>query len=254
MIDAGTLAAELHRARLTRIPTTPLTSRHPDLSTKEAYAVQERGIELRISDGESIVGGKLGFTSRAMQEAMGVESPNYGWLTGEMLVHDRTIHPDTLIHPKVEPEIGFLLTSDLPRDCTPEDVLEATSAVFPCLEVVDSRFRDFVFAPMDNIADNSSAGMLVIGDAAVDPDGLNLARLGVVLRVDGRVAHTAAGAASLDHPAEAVAWMARETRTRGLLAGDLVISGGLTAPVDLAAGMIVRVEVDRIGEAWLRVE
>lgn len=247
------LAKELHEARLARSEVETITSRVPDLDVEMAYAIQERGIEMRLADGETIVGGKLGFTSLAMQRAMGVDSPNYGWLTNSMLIHDRIVQLDRLIHPKVEPEIGFLLGADLPRDCSAEDVLATSAAVFPCLEVVDSRFRDFKFKPLDNIADNSSAGRLVVGDAAVSPEDIDLAHLGVVLRVDGQVAHTAAGAAALDDPAEAVAWMARETRGRGLRAGDLVISGGLTAPVDLAAGTVVSVEIDRIGEARFRV-
>jgi 2-keto-4-pentenoate hydratase len=254
MIDARALAAELHQARLTRSEIEPLTARVPHLDLETAYAIQERGIEMRVAANETIVGGKLGFTSLAMQRAMGVDSPNYGWLTGAMLIQDRCVPLDDLIHPKVEPEIGFLLGSDLPRDCTSADVLEAATAVFPCLEVVDSRFRDFVFKPLDNVADNSSAGMLVVGDAAVDPTAMDLARVGVVVRVNGEVTHTAAGAAALDDPAEAVAWMAREARTRGLHAGDMVISGGLTSPIDLERGMIVSVDIDRIGEARFRVE
>ncbi|MEA1902855.1 MAG: fumarylacetoacetate hydrolase family protein [Actinomycetota bacterium] len=251
--ETDRLADELHRARLIRTEVDTLTSRVPGLDLDRAYEVQNRGIELRREGGDAVVGGKLGFTSRAMQRAMGVDSPNYGWLTGSMLVHDHMVHLEELIHPKVEPEIGFLLRADLPRDCTAADVLEATTAVFPCLEIVDSRFRDFRFEILDNIADNSSAGLLVVGDAAVAPTDLDLARLGVVLSVDGDVVHTAAGAAALDDPAEAVAWMARRARTRGLLAGDLVISGGLTAPVDLDRGMLVRAQIDRIGEARFRV-
>ena len=170
-----------------------------------------------------------------------------------MLIHDRVVHLDQLIHPKVEPEIGFLLGADLQPDCSAEDVLEATVGVFPCLEIVDSRFRDFQFEPLDNIADNSSAGMLVVGDAAVKPAGLDLRRVGAVMRANGQVVNTAAGAAALDDPAEAVAWMARSARTRGLRAGDLVISGGLTRPIDLEGGMLVSVEIDRIGKANFRV-
>ena len=124
MIDAGALAAELHQARLTRSEIEPLTARVPHLDLETAYAVQEHGIEMRVAANETIVGGKLGFTSLAMQRAMGVDSPNYGWLTGAMLIQDRCVPLDGLIHPKVEPEIGFLLGSDLPRDCTSADVLE----------------------------------------------------------------------------------------------------------------------------------
>jgi 2-keto-4-pentenoate hydratase len=190
-----------------------------------------------------------------MQKAMGVDRPNYGWLTDAMLVHDRVVAMDRVIHPKVEPEIAFLLAADLDGSADAANVIAATAALVPCLEVVDSRFVDFRFALEDNIADDSSAALVVLGDAAVAPDGIDLRTCGVVLTVNGEVAHTAAGAAALDHPAAAVAWMARAVAEgRGLRAGDIVISGGLTAPVDLAPGMAVRVDIDHIGSASFRTE
>jgi 2-keto-4-pentenoate hydratase len=222
-----------------------LTGEEPDLGIGDAYAIQEAGIQLRLENGERVIGGKLGFTSRAMQQAMGVDHPNYGWLTDAMLIHDGVVPLDQLIHPKAEPEIAFLLGADLPPPVSTEQALAATAAVLPCLEVVDSRYVDFRFRAFDNIADNSSAGFLALG-APSPPDGLRLDLLGVTVWVDGALRFTAAGAAALDHPAGAVAWMANHCR-RGLKAGDLVISGGLTPPVDLPPGAVVTAEFDRIG-------
>ncbi len=255
VVEAGELAAELHSARNDRQTIVPMTSRHPGFSPDEAYRVQAEGIRLRVADGETVVGGKLGFTSHAMQRAMGVDSPNYGWLTDAMLIHDRIVRLGEFIHPKVEPEIAFLLGDDLGPEATAGGVLAATTVVMPCLEVVDSRYHDFRFAAADNIADNSSAGAVILGDVAVSPTSVDLRTCGVVVRIDGAVAHTAAGAAALDDPAAAVAWMARAVAggERPLRKGDIVISGGLTAPVDLAAGMMVSVEIDRIGSAQFRV-
>ncbi len=249
------LAGELHAARRQRTTVATITSREDRFTLEDAYAVQAAGIELRRGDGESVVGGKLGFTSLAMQRAMGVDSPNYGWLTDAMLVHDRIVRVGRLIHPKVEPEIAFLLGADLDGDVTAADVIAASTAVVPCLEVVDSRYHHFRFQAYDNIADNSSAGLVVLGDAAAPPRGIDLRTCGVVVAVDGEVRHTAAGAAVLDDPAAAVAWMGRAVARgpRPLRAGDLVISGGLTAPVDLAPGMSVAVTIDHIGSARLRV-
>lgn len=248
------LAAELHQARLDHREVDTITGRYPDLGLEGAYAVQEAGIDLREEDGETVVGGKLGFTSVAMQRAMGVDQPNYGWLTDAMLIHDRVVDRDRLIHPKTEPEIAFLLGDDLPGEVTAGDVLDATAAVIPCLEVVDSRFVAFRFELEDNIADNSSAALLVLGDVATPIAGFDLRTCGVVLSVNGEVVHTAAGAAALDDPAEAVAWMANAVSgSRGLRSGDIVISGGLTPPVDLEAGMALSVEIDHIGTASMRV-
>lgn len=254
-MNTNVIGEALHEARLTRVPIVPITSHYPTMSRRDAYAIQGCGIDLRVDDGETIVGGKLGFTSLAMQRAMGVDSPNYGWLTDAMLVHDRVVRLDGLIHPKVEPEIAFLLGEDLEGGTTAADVLRATVAVMPCLEVVDSRFVGFEFLALDNIADDSSAGKVVLGDAAVGVGEIDLSMCGVVLSVDGVVTHTAAGAAALDDPAEAVAWMARHVAatSRSLRAGDIVISGGLTSPVDLAPGAFVRVDIDHLGAASFRV-
>ena len=252
---AASLAGELHEARLRRRTVTTITPRTPGFGPEDAYAVQAAGIELRVAAGETIVGGKLGFTSLAMQRAMGVDAPNYGWLTDAMLIHDRVVPIGELIHPKVEPEIAFLLADDLGRETNAADVVAATAAVVPCLEVVDSRYHGFRFLAADNIADNSSAGRVVLGDAAVGPDEIDLRTCGVAVSVNGAVALTAAGAAALDDPAEAVAWMARAVAAsaRPLRRGDIVISGGLTSPVDLEPGMMVSVAIDRIGAAHLRV-
>jgi 2-oxo-3-hexenedioate decarboxylase len=222
------------------------------MSLDDAYAIQEAGIELRLADGERIVGGKLGFTSRAMQRAMNVHHPNYGWLTNAMLVHDGIVDLDRFIHPKVEPELAFLLGHDLDPPVSLFDVLEATAAIIPCLEVVDSRYVGFRFGPLDNIADNSSAGAVLLG-SPTSAGAVTLPLVGVVVECDGLLHDTATGAAALDHPAAAVAWMVNNNRSAlRLRAGDLVISGGLTSPVDLAVGTVVTAEFDRLGSVTLR--
>jgi 2-keto-4-pentenoate hydratase len=252
--DVEAMATELYRARLTREPVPTFTGRRGGLDTAQAYAVQARGIELREADGEAVVGGKLGFTSAAMRAAMGVDSPNYGWLTDAMLVDGHDVDLGALIHPKVEPEIAFVLARDLEGPgVTAADVLAATGALAPCLEVVDSRYVGFRFAAADNIADDSSAGRVVLGEP-VPMDRLSdvdLRLLGCVVSVDGELVHTAAGAAAHGDPAEAVAWMANACGRR-IATGAVVISGGLTSPVDLTGGRTVGVEVDRLGTAHLR--
>lgn len=246
-----TLAKELHAARQGRHTLPAVSEQHPGFDGAAAYATQAAGIRLRVEDGEQIVGGKLGFTSKAMQRAMSVPSPNYGWLTDAMLVHDGVVRLGELIHPKVEPEIAFLLDRDLSPPVTAAEVLRATAAVLPCLEVVDSRWNDFRFGPLDNIADNSSAGRVVLGDP-VDPAGVDLSLVGCVLTIDGMLVETAAGAAALDHPAAAVAWMANNAN-EPLRAGHVVISGGLTGPPALEPGMAVRCVIDRLGDVEFRV-
>ncbi len=206
---------------------------------------------MRIAEGERVVGAKLGFTSRAMQRAMGVSHPNYGVLTDSMLMTG-TVPLGRLIHPKVEPEIAFLIGDEIRPPASAFDVVTRTERLIPCLEVVDSRFIGFRFAAYDNIADNSSAAYFCLGDPQ-PLDGVDLRLVGVVLFADGELRETAAGAAVLDHPARAVAWLVN-TRGEPLSPGQVVLSGGLTAPVDLRPGMEVVAEFDRLGSVRITVE
>jgi len=255
--DVERFAERLHRAERRREPTEPLTDERPDLTDEDAYEIQAALLRRRLVEGEEVVGAKLGFTSRAMHEALGVDRPNHGWLTDRMLLDDGVVGPDELIHPKVEPEIGFLLRRDLGgAPVTVGDVLDATAAVFPCLEVVDSRYRGFRFQGPDNTADNSSAARVVVGAAIGRPDRVDLARVGVVSSVDGVPVATGAGAAAAGHPVAAVAWLARRLAARGaaLPRGSIVISGGLTAPVDLRLGTVVRASFAALGAVSVRME
>jgi 2-oxo-3-hexenedioate decarboxylase len=255
--SARDLAAELHTARLDRRPVERITDRVAGFGEADAYAVQEAGIALRSAAGEHVMGAKLGFTSVAMQRAMGVDSPNYGWLTDAMALDNREVPLGALIHPKVEPEIGFVLGHDLDGPAvTATEVMMSTAALVPCLEIVDSRYRRFEFSAFDNIADDSSAGFVITGAPLPVAPGIDLRTVGVVVTSDGETVHAAAGAAVLEHPAAAVAWLVRRLAAvgRGLEAGWLVISGGLTGPVNLIAGRTVRAEIDRIGDVELRCE
>ncbi len=206
-IDHAELARELQAARLERREVGRLTDRTP-LSEEDAYAIQDEGILLRRADGERVTGGKLGFTSEAMRRAMGVDRPNYGWVTDAMDLADGVVRLNAFIHPKAEPEIAFVLREDLGSDADAAGVLAATDRVVACLEVVDSRYRDFSFRALDNIADDSSAAAFVLGEA-ISPDRLDLANVAVVMTVDDRPFAEATGAAVMGDPAEAVAWMAR---------------------------------------------
>lgn len=252
VVDA--LAERLYRAERDQRAIDRLTDERPDLSSDDAYRIQAALLARRMAGDERIVGAKLGFTSAAMREALGVTEPNYGWLTSSMVLPTGEVPMAELIHPKVEPEIGLRMGRDLAGpDVTAGDVLAATDSLFACLEVVDSRYEGFRFLAPDNIADDSSAGRLVLGPPVPVPAGVDLALAGVVFTVDGVVVATAAGAAAHGHPAAAVAWMVRRLARegRGLDAGMVVISGGLTRPFDLRRGTSMSVTIDRIGETSL---
>jgi 2-oxo-3-hexenedioate decarboxylase len=154
-----------------------------------------------------------------------------------------------LIQPRAEPEIAYIMGRDLSGPAvTAADVLTATSGVATGIEILDSRYLDYRFTLPDVIADNTSAGRFVIG-APVPPAGIDLRLVGVVLERDGEVVATAAGAAALGHPAAAVAWLVRSLAAagEGLVAGQVVISGGLTAAIGVQAGDVIVASLDRLG-------
>lgn len=245
------LADELVEAERARAAVGRLTA-HAELDVADAYEVQRIAFTRRLAAGDRPVGHKLGLTSRAKQQAMGVAEPLWGRLSASM-VHpeDAPLDLDTLIHPRVEPEIAFLLGADVDGPtATVASVLAATAGVLPALEVLDSRFAEFSFALPDVIADNASAALIVLGGRLLAPSAVDLQTEGMVLRRSGDVVDTAAGAAISGHPASAVAWLARETG--GLEAGSIVLSGGLTAPVVLEAGVTISAEFTHLGTVGLR--
>ncbi|MUL78984.1 2-keto-4-pentenoate hydratase [Mycolicibacterium sp. CBMA 226] len=250
-MNISELAGELSRAVADRTAITRLSDLYPALDIPTAYRVQR---ELRRSAG-SITGWKLGLTSRAKQTQVGVDSPVYGFLpTAGALRPGAALKCHHLIQPRCEPEIVFLLGHDLedPRT-TASDVLAATTRVAVGIEVLDSRFVDYSFTTADVVADNTSAARYVVGDP-VDPRGIDLRLVGVVLEHNGCVVGTAAGAASTGHPAAAVAWLARQLAAEGesVRAGQIVLSGGLTSAVPVSVGDTVVATVDRIGSVELR--
>ena len=255
--DPVGLAQELAELRRSRSAGTSLTAEHPGLDLELAYAVQEAGIRLLIAAGERPAGFKLGLTSRAKQAQMGVDEPLYGELTDAMLLDvAEPLDTGQLIQPRVEPEIAFLLGADLAGDRVgATQVLAATAAVAPAIEVLDSRYSGYAFTLPDVVADNASAARLVLGGVRQAVDGIDLRLVGCVLEVGGRVRATAAGAAALGHPAAAVAWLVRALarRARGLAAGDLILSGGLTEAVAVAPGDVVVARFGRLGTVELAV-
>ena len=242
LVDAER-AAEGHR---------PVLRHQPDIPVATAYAAQKAFVQSKLDAGETFVGWKLGLTSRNKQRAMGLDAPLYGRVTSGMLsTHGDPVRLDRFIHPRVESEIAFLLARDVAPPATIASVLAATDVVFGAVDVLDSRYESFQFTLSDVVSDNASAGAFYLGPVARRPDQLvDLALLGCVVRVDGEVAMTAAGAAVMGHPAASVAWLANQLAAvgeDGLKAGQLVFSGGVTAPVPVVAGGSVTFEFDGLG-------
>lgn len=247
--EAATLADRLHAAAAEHRLIPPLTDETP-MSPSDAYAVQDALVERMTADGARCIGAKLGLTSQAKQREMGVGEPVYGWLTDRMALEPgELIATDSLGQPRVEPEIAFVIGADLEDPAaTAATVLGRTEAVMPALEILDSRYKDYRFTLADVVADNTSSGRFVLGEPT-SPAGIDLALIGCVFEHSGEIIGTAAGGAVLDHPARAVAWLARRLaeRGRGLRRGDIVLSGGMMGASKAAPGDVFTATFDRLG-------
>ena len=195
-----------------------------------------------MESGQRVIGWKLGYTSAAMREQLGIDQPNIGPLTDVMRLQSPAVLPDGALQPRVEPEIGLVLARDLEPGWTAQDVVDACAGAYACLEVVDSVWAGYRFRLEDNTADGSSAGWFVVGDQLALDD---LPGIQVDLLMDGASVARATGAAAGGHPAAGVAWLAGEAPRRcgrTPSAGELILTGGLTAAFPLAGCDLVRAE------------
>ena len=250
------LGDELYQALIQRQTLEPLTNRHPEITIDDAYLIQQRLLECRLAAGERVIGKKIGVTSQAVMDMLGVHQPDFGWLTDGMVFNEgEAIPADTLIQPKAEGEIAFVLKKTLKGPgVTAADVLAATKGVMACFEIVDSRIREWKIKIQDTVADNASCGVFVLGDRLVDPRDVDLGTCGMVLEKNGEIVATGAGAAALGHPATAVAWLANTLGRMGITLdeGDVILSGSLAAMVPVKAGDSLRVTIGGIGGCSVR--
>ncbi|WP_027819430.1 2-oxopent-4-enoate hydratase [Paraburkholderia bannensis] len=260
-LDATTLDAlgeRLYTAWHAREAIEPLTQTHAQMTIEDAYHVQQRFVAHRIKRGERIVGKKIGVTSDAVMSMLGVNQPDFGQLLDGMIRDDGTsIDSKTLIQPKAEAEIAFVLKRELRGPgISAADVIAATEGVMACFEIVDSRIRDWKIRIQDTVADNASCGLFVLGERLVDPRTLDLRTCGMVLEKNGAVVATGAGAATMGSPVVAVAWLANALGRLGtaLEAGSVILSGALGAMAPVAAGDNLRATIGGLGGCSIRFD
>ncbi|OKJ94698.1 4-oxalocrotonate decarboxylase [Streptomyces sp. CB03234] len=233
----------------------PLTDQWPRLDLATAYAVQDETLRRRTAGGDRLVGVKLGLTSAAKQRRMGVDAPLTAWLTESMMLAEGDPVPlKRLIHPRVEPEIVFVMRERLSGPgVTPETALRAVGEVRAGLDVIDSRYRDFRFTLPDVVADNASSAAFVVGSLVRAPGDTDLVREACELEVDGRVVDRATGAAVQGDPAAALALAANSLGARGLALepGWIVLSGALTDAVPVGPGSRVTARYTSLGAVTL---
>ncbi|WP_022891409.1 2-keto-4-pentenoate hydratase [Agromyces subbeticus] len=257
MTAAAAFAAALDKAQRTASPIRRLA---PDatIGLGTAYAAQHALIARRLARGEHVVGVKLGFTSRAKAQQMGVSDVIIGTLTDAMRIDDGgTFDPRTAIHPRIEPEVAYLLGTDLDEvDADARGSASAIAAVAPALEIIDSRYRDFRFSLDDVVADNTSAAAFAIGQWADPAHAGDLGNRGVRLEIDGRPVQTGSTAAVLGHPHRAITAARRLAAAHGfaLSAGMVLLAGAATAAVPVPARGCIEAVVTGLGRVSVRVD
>ena len=251
-------AKQLDGAEKNKQPIKPLTLSLEGIGMDDAYAIQKAWVEMKQARGDEVTGYKIGLTSRAMQQAMEIDTPDFGVLFESMrFVNGSTIKADDFLDPRIEAEFAFVMKSSLfGEDLSVEAVLGATDYVAPALELIsarsyrvdpDSGYTRNVF---DTIADNAASAGYILGEQRIDPNEVDLRWSGALLYVDGTIEETGLGAAVMDHPARGISWVCKRFAQYGigLETGQTVLSGSFTRPVPISSGTQIRADYGPFGD------
>lgn len=249
MLDASivrSLATELDQAERTAIQVEQISKRHPEMDIADGYAIQRAWTEIKLANGRRILGHKIGLTSRAMQQAVNIDEPDYGVLFDDMFLGDSAvIEISRLIEPRIEAELAFVLSRDLSGPaCNITDVLDATAYVMPALELLDARMHRVdpetgrMRKVFDTIADNAANCAIICGGRPMRPLDLDLRRVSAIVHRNSMVEETGVAAGVLNHPANGIAWLANRLHRwgEGLKAGETVLSGSFIRPIPARTG------------------
>ncbi len=250
------LASKFAAAEQERAPLEPIATLHPDLTADDAYRIQAAVVATKVRSGDRVVGKKVGATSQAIQQVLGIDEPIYGALLESSRVENGGEIPlSHLIHPRVECEIAFLLGQDLSGPgATVAEVLATTEAVAASLEINDPRTQGWKVGMREVIADNGLAARFVLGERWLPVDGLDLPNVAVVLKKNGEEVAASTGAAVLGHPARAAAWLANKLAEhhQSLEAGQVVLPGSLTPIYPVEAGDRIEAEFETLESVSVR--
>lgn len=250
-------ALKLREARANRVPVSLVSVSHQLEGLEVAYQVAELNTLARLESGCRIVGKKIGLTSKAVQQQLGVDQPDFGVLFDDMEFLDGAEIPtERLIQPKIEAEVAFVVGRDLPaRSPTYGEFLNCLAYALPALEIVDSAIADWKISLFDTVADNASSALYVVGDQPVPVGALALADLGMAMTRQGDTVSVGTGSACLGHPLRAAYWLARTMaeRSQGLKAGELILSGALGPMVPVKAGDLIQARIAALGTVNCRM-
>ena len=248
----------LYEAEKARVQISPITQSYPDMDMDDAYAIQSAWVQRKIDDGDPVIGYKIGLTSRVMQRAMKIDSPDFGVLLKSMEYpnHSQIPHGD-FTDPRIEVELAFVLKKRLfGEDLTIDNVLDATDYIVPALELIAARsYRvdpksGYTRTIMDTISDNAANAGIIVGDNHFRPDELDLRWSGAILHRNDVIEETGLAAAVLNHPANGICWIAKRFAPHGIAleAGQVLLSGSFTAPIIVSPGDKIFADYGPLGE------
>jgi 2-oxo-hept-3-ene-1,7-dioate hydratase len=250
--DIAAAAAALDGAEQSRNQTALISLKHPEATMDDAYAIQSAWVKQKLNAGRKVIGWKIGLTSKAMQAALNINTPDSGVLLDDMLFEDgATIPANRFIQPRVEAEIAFVMKSDLKGpNATAEQVLAATNYVVPSLEILDTRILRVDAATkkarniIDTISDNAANAGIVLGRQRFNPRDIDMRWMGAIVSKNGEVEETGLGAGVLDDPALGIAWLANRLAQYGdhISAGQVVLSGSFIRPIETSHGAIIKAD------------
>ncbi len=250
-------AHALRESRASRKTIAPVSGTHGIAGLEAAYAVAELNTQARVAEGRRIVGLKVGLTSKAVQQQLGVDQPDFGVLFDDMeCLSGQDAPVSTLMQPKVEAEVAFVVGRDLQGQAPSYgEFLGSLAYALPALEIVDSAIADWKISLVDTVADNASCGLYVLGDQPVAVGDVALGEIGMQLRQNGQTVSVGTGAACLGHPLRAAYWLARTMagRGQGLKAGQVILSGALGPMVPVAAGDLIHADLGALGSVACRM-
>ncbi|GAA0238901.1 2-oxo-hept-4-ene-1,7-dioate hydratase [Marinomonas primoryensis] len=250
-------AQRLHQAEKKRVQIRQISLDYPDIEIDDAYAIQSEWLKIKLAEGRSIIGHKIGLTSRAMQQSSQIDEPDYGTLLDDMLYHDGCeIDTDKFIVPRIEVELAFILKKPLKGpNCTMFDVYNATDYVVPALELIDARSQSIdpeTKRPRlvyDTISDNAANAAIILGGRPIKIDEMDLRWVSAIMMRNGVIEETGVAAGVLNHPANGVAWLANKLAPFNveLEAGQIILGGSFTRPTPARKGDTFTVDYGPLG-------
>lgn len=254
--DVEAAARDLLQAEKARAQIGLLSLRHPEMTLDDAYRIQTAQMAPKLAAGRRIIGWKIGLTSKVMQDALGIDTPDSGVIYDDMAFADGAHVPaGRFIQPRIETEIAFVMKAPLEGAVTREEVLAATEYVTPAIEILDTRilrrdpYSGVARKIVDTVSDNAANGGIVLGRDHHAPDAFDLRWVGAIVKADGAVVATGLGAAILDDPVQGIVWLARRMHQYGqrIEAGQVVLAGSFIAPIECPPGTVIDADFGPFG-------